>query len=77
MNFKNELINNVMTFWLPAIDKENGGIFTQLDRMGNIYGREKSVWFQGRALWTYSKAYNVIEKRNEYLEAAEYIYIRF
>ena len=74
MNFKNELINNVMKFWLPAIDKENGGIFTQLDRTGNIYGREKSVWFQGRALWTFSKAYNVIEKRNEYLEAAEYIY---
>lgn len=74
MDFKKELINNVMKFWLPAVDKENGGIFTQLDRAGNIYGREKSVWFQGRALWTFSKAYNVIEKRNEYLEAAEAIY---
>jgi len=74
MDFKSELINNVMRFWLPAVDKENGGIFTQLDREGNIYGREKSVWFQGRALWCFAKAYNVIEKRKEYLDAAEAIF---
>ena len=74
MNFKNELINDNLKFWLSAVDSVNGGIFTQLDRFGKIYGREKSVWFQGRALWTFSKAYNVIEKRDEYLRAAEAIY---
>ena len=74
MKFKRELIENVLKFWLPAVDIEYGGIFTQLDRRGNIYGSEKSVWFQGRALWTFSKAYNVIEKNEEYLNAAERIY---
>ncbi len=74
MNFKKELNSNVLPFWLGAVDKTNGGIFTQLDRAGNIYGREKSVWFQGRALWSFSKAYNLIEKRREYIEAAEHIY---
>ena len=74
MNYKNEL-KSILNFWLEnAIDYKNGGIFTCLDKEGNIYGREKSVWFQGRALWVFSKAYNVIEKNAEYLKAAENIY---
>ncbi len=74
MNFRKELKENILPFWLPMVDEENGGIFTQVDREGKIYGREKSVWFQGRALWVFSKAYNVIENRSEYLTAAEKIY---
>ena len=75
MNYRKELIESILPFWLNnAIDSENGGIFTSLDKEGKIYGREKSVWFQGRALWTFSKAYNTIEKKTEYLEAADKIY---
>lgn len=74
MNYKKNL-TECLKFWLDnSIDYENGGIFTSLDYDGNIYGREKSVWFQGRALWTFSKAYNVIEKNPEYLKASENIY---
>ncbi|MBQ8497958.1 MAG: AGE family epimerase/isomerase [Clostridia bacterium] len=75
MNYKESLMKDILPFWLgDAIDKKYGGIFTCLDEMGNIYGEEKSVWFQGRALWTFSKAYNVIEKNTAYLEAAKNIY---
>ncbi len=75
MNYKEELLSNIIPFWLKnAIDYQHGGIYTQLDRQGEIYGREKSVWFQGRALWTFSKLYNTIEKKEEYLKAAECIY---
>lgn len=75
IDYKKELTENILPFWLKnAIDKENGGIFTCLDREGKIYGEDKSVWFQGRALWTFSKAYNVIEKNPEYLNAAKTIY---
>lgn len=75
MNYRTDLTENILPFWLKtAIDEKNGGIFTCLDREGNIYGREKSVWFQGRALWVFAKAYNVIEKKPEYLEAAKKIY---
>ena len=75
MNYRKELTENILSFWLDnAIDTENGGIFTCLDEKGEIYGREKSVWFQGRALWTFSKAYNAIEKNPRYLEAAKCIY---
>ena len=75
MNYREQLIDNILPFWLNnAIDYENGGIFTCLDREGVIYGREKSVWFQGRALWTFSKAYNTIKADKEYLKAAKCIY---
>lgn len=74
MNYKNDL-KNILKFWLDkGVDYENGGIFTCLDRNGDIYGKEKSVWFQGRALWSFSKAYNIIEENPEYLKAAKNIY---
>ena len=75
MNYRSDLVNNILPFWLKdAIDYENGGIYTCLDKKGNIYGTDKSVWFQGRALWVFSKAYNCIEKNEEYLKAAKNIY---
>lgn len=75
MDFKKYLIEDVLDFWLKnGIDEEYGGIFTCVDKMGELYGDEKSVWFQGRALWTFSKAYNLIEKKPEYLDAAKKIY---
>ena len=73
MNFRKDLTDVILPFWLPMVDSVNGGIYTQVDREGKIYGTDKSVWFQGRALWVFSKAYNSIEKRPEYLEAAERI----
>ena len=75
MTNKTVLTENILPFWLgDAIDRENGGIYTSLDREGRVYGTDKSVWFQGRALWVFSKAYNCIERREEYLTAAENIY---
>lgn len=72
---RNYLVNNVLPFWLDnAIDDEFGGILTCLDQKGEIYGYEKSVWFQGRALYIFSCAYNSVEKNPRYLEAAKKIY---
>ena len=76
MNYKNDLITNILPFWLnTAIDEENGGIFTCVDKKGNIYSRDKSVWFQGRSLWTFAKAYNVIDRNPKYLEAAKKVFL--
>ena len=75
MNYRDELTNTILPFWLRhGMDRKNGGIFTCVDEKGELYGRDKSVWFQGRALWTFSKAYNVIERNPEYLEAAKSLY---
>ena len=75
MNYREQLISNILPFWLKnSIDKENGGIYTCLDEQGFLYGEEKSVWFQGRALWTFSKAYTLIDQNPEYLGTAKAIY---
>jgi len=75
MNFKKDLLENILPFWLKnSIDTQNGGICTMADEKGELYGTDKSVWFQGRALWSFSKAYNSVDARPEYLEAAKKIY---
>ena len=74
MDYK-KLLQRDLEFWLKnSIDYKNGGIYTCLDREGKIYGTDKSVWFQGRALWTFSKAYNLVCRNEEYLKAAKNIY---
>ena len=75
MDYKAYLTENVIPFWLKnGIDREFGGIYLYLDEKGKLYGDEKGAWFQGRALYTLSRAYNTIEKNPEYLEAAGLIY---
>jgi len=75
MNFKKDLSENILAFWLKnSIDEKHGGIYTCVDKDGNVYGTDKSVWFQGRALWSFSKAYNSVDKKTEYLDAAKIIY---
>ena len=75
MDFRKELVENILPFWLNnGVDYDNGGIYTCLDKEGNIYGTDKSVWFQGRAMWSFAKAYNIIDKNPEYLRAAKNIY---
>ena len=75
MNYTDELKKTILPFWLDhAMDWKNGGIFTCMDEQGELYGREKSVWFQGRALWTFSKAYTLIKRDPQYLAAAKSLY---
>ena len=67
-----ELTESVLPFWLKyGMDKVNGGIYTGLNEDGTILETDKSVWFQGRALWTFCTAYEQIDKNPEYLEAAK------
>ena len=57
--YKNDLVNDVMPFWLKyGIDKENGGYFTCLNRDGSLMDSNKSVWFQGRFAFILAYAYN-------------------
>ncbi|MBK5202079.1 MAG: AGE family epimerase/isomerase [Spirochaetaceae bacterium] len=54
----NQLINGELEFWLKyGMDGINGGIYTALDEDGSIIDTDKSVWFQGRALWVFATAY--------------------
>lgn len=70
--FRKELIESCAPFWLEySRDSEFGGILNCVDRKGEVYSTDKSVWMQGRAGWTYSFLYNNIEKNEEYLDLAK------
>ena len=71
--YHNHLINDVVDFWLKSdlIDKENGGFITSIDREGKSYNNDKSVWFQGRCLWTFSKLCNTYGVKKEWADAAD------
>lgn len=54
--YKKQLLDNVIPFWMNSdlLDREYGGYITSVDREGKSYNNDKSVWFQGRCLWTFS-----------------------
>ncbi len=69
--YRHDLLNNILPFWLQhGFDREHGGVYTCLDREGNLMDSTKSVWFQGRCAFVYSFAYNNIDRNPEYLEFA-------
>ena len=59
-----------MPFWLKYSGDETGAINNCLTEDGKLLSRNRFIWSQGRALWTYSALYNRIEKKPEYLERA-------
>lgn len=69
--FKQDLDESVIPFWLRhSPDHEHGGCFSCLDRDGSLYDTKKYIWPQGRAVWMFSRLYNVWEKKQEYLDFA-------
>ncbi|MCP5110663.1 MAG: N-acylglucosamine 2-epimerase [bacterium] len=69
--YRSELVESVMPFWLQhGVDPDFGGYFSCLDRKGKVYDTRKYVWLQGRGVWTFSRLYNELEPRPEWLEAA-------
>ncbi len=71
--YHENLFNDILPFWMKSdlIDKEFGGFITSVDRFGKQYNTDKSVWFQGRALWTFSVLCNLYGKRQEWEAAAK------
>ena len=71
--YHDTLFNDVLPFWMNSdlIDKEHGGFITSVDRQGKSYNDDKSVWFQGRCLWTFSKLCNVYGVKEEWANAAK------
>jgi N-acylglucosamine 2-epimerase len=69
--YQKTLLDDVMPFWLRhGMDCEHDGIITTLDRDGSVLDSDKSIWFQGRAGWTFATLFNTLEKRREYFDAA-------
>lgn len=69
--YKDELLNNVLPFWLNhSVDTECGGYFTCLDRDGSVFDTDKFIWLQAREVWMFAMLYNKVEKRKEWLDCA-------
>ena len=71
-SYKKDLTENIMPFWMKyGLDRENGGLYTCVNRDGSLMDTTKSVWFQGRFAFICSFAYNNVEKNQEWLDAAK------
>lgn len=71
--YRNELLENVIPFWMNSdlLDAEYGGYRTSIDRRGKWYNQDKSIWFQGRGLWTFSALCSHYGLKEEWKNAAE------
>ena len=70
--YKKDLTENIMPFWMQhGWDRENGGVYTCVNRDGSLMDTTKSVWFQGRFAFVCAFAYNNVEKNQEWLDAAK------
>lgn len=71
--YRHTLLEDVVPFWMQSdlIDEEYGGFITSVDREGRSYNDDKSVWFQGRCLWTFSKLCNTYGIKKEWKAAAD------
>ncbi|MEN7547267.1 AGE family epimerase/isomerase [Rapidithrix thailandica] len=69
--YKQELLENVIPFWMNhSKDEECGGYFTCLDRSGKVFDRDKFIWLQGREVWMFSSLYHQVENKKEWKEMA-------
>ncbi|MDE7443525.1 MAG: AGE family epimerase/isomerase, partial [Muribaculaceae bacterium] len=61
-----------MPFWMNhGLDRENGGVYTCLDRDGTLMDTTKSVWFQGRFGYVAASAYRNVAQNPEWLAASK------
>lgn len=59
-------------FWLEhGMDREHGGVYTCLDRKGEIYSTDKSVWMQGRCGWIFAFLCHNYGVKQEWLDASK------
>ena len=67
-----EELERCISFWLEhGMDPVHGGVYTCLDRKGEVFSTDKSVWMQGRCAWTFSRLCAVYGVRTQWLQAAE------
>jgi len=70
--FGDALTGNILPFWMKhGWDRENGGVYSYLDRKGERCSAVKSVWIQGRFMWMLSKMCNEYGANEEWLTAAK------
>ncbi|MDE1986728.1 MAG: AGE family epimerase/isomerase [Alphaproteobacteria bacterium] len=72
--FRKELVDNILPFWMRhAVDRENGGFYGLIDTDGNINKQaERAAVINTRILWTFSAASRLIG--SDYRETADWAF---
>lgn len=66
------LLEGIVPFWWEhGLDREYGGVLSCMDESGQVLSGNKYTWSQARFVWVCAALYNRVEKRAEFLEAAE------
>lgn len=69
--YEKELVDNILPFWVAnSPDRQNGGYFTCLDRMGKVYDTDKFTWLQAREVWCFSYMFQHLGPKPEWLDMA-------
>ena len=70
--YRRQLLEDIIPFWLRySLDQKYGGYLHFLDRDGSVFGTDKAMWMECRETWLFSKLYNTIEPREEWLKASK------
>lgn len=70
--YRSLLLDGFVPFWFRhGIDWEYGGVLSSMSEDGAILSYDKYLWSQARSVWTFAALYNRVEKRPEFLRAAE------
>ena len=72
--YRRTLLDDVLPFWTRHAIDANGGINTCIGDDGTVASRDRWNWSQWRAVWVFSKLYNAIEPRPEWLAIAQGIH---
>ena len=71
--YRDGLIKDTMPFWQKhSPDTEYGGFLTFLDADGSVVSTDKPMWIMGRITWLFSRLYNAVEPRDEWLHWAKH-----
>ena len=61
--YRRVLTDEVTPFWLSHGIDSSGAINNCMKEDGTVLCKDRYIWSQGRALWTFSALYNRIEPR--------------
>ena len=71
---RDHLLSDIMPFWQRHAIDPRGGINNCIRDDGSLVSDDRWLWSQWRAVWVFSKLYNSIEPRDEWLDIAGGIY---
>lgn len=71
--YRDGLLSDTIPWWQSRmIDREDGGYLTYRDADGSLLSTDKPIWVLGRVIWMWSRFYNTVEPRAEWLDVARH-----